>query len=132
MKIILFDGECNLCNSTIHWIFRWDSKKKFYFANLQGNYGKQFLVDRKFKSNDFDTFILYIPHQAYYTKSTALLKVISEFGLLFKILSWILFLIPKFIRDYLYKFISINRQNWFGISTSYQLKNLEFGKRFLQ
>ena len=34
-KIILFDGVCNLCNSSVNFVIRHDKKNLFKFAALQ-------------------------------------------------------------------------------------------------
>ncbi|MEX0635468.1 MAG: DUF393 domain-containing protein, partial [Ferruginibacter sp.] len=41
--IILFDGVCNLCNSSVQFVISNDKKKLFQFASLQSNSGKALL-----------------------------------------------------------------------------------------
>ena len=41
--IILFDGYCKLCNSTVNIIIKNDKHKKFRFAALQSKKGKELL-----------------------------------------------------------------------------------------
>ncbi len=36
-SVILFDGVCNFCNSTINFIIKQDIKNHFYFAPLQSD-----------------------------------------------------------------------------------------------
>jgi len=131
MKIILFDGNCNLCDSTVSWIIKNDKKNKFHFASLQSDYGYKFLSGRKLNTSDFDTFILYIPKVGFYTKSTAALKVISDISFIYKILATLMFIIPKFIRDSVYEKISENRYNWFGKKNACMIPSTEVLQRFL-
>ncbi|MBL4887556.1 MAG: DUF393 domain-containing protein, partial [Flavobacteriaceae bacterium] len=42
-NIILFDGHCNLCNSTVITVIKNDKKKHFKFAALQSDIGKTLL-----------------------------------------------------------------------------------------
>ena len=43
--IILFDGVCNLCNSSVNFVIRHDKKNHFLFAPLQSEIGKKILVE---------------------------------------------------------------------------------------
>jgi predicted DCC family thiol-disulfide oxidoreductase YuxK len=41
--IILFDGVCNFCNSTVNFVLKNDRTKKLRFAPLQSVTGEQIL-----------------------------------------------------------------------------------------
>lgn len=43
MKIILFDGDCNLCNRSVRFIIRHDPAARFHFASLQSGTGQRLL-----------------------------------------------------------------------------------------
>jgi predicted DCC family thiol-disulfide oxidoreductase YuxK len=43
-KIILFDGFCNLCNSSVQFIIKRDRKSLFKFASLQSDVSKEITV----------------------------------------------------------------------------------------
>lgn len=110
--IILFDGVCNLCNSSVQFIIRNDPKGIFRFASLQSDFGQTFLKNQNRPLDSFDTLIL-IDGQIISFESTAALKIARKLKGL-----WPLFygfmLIPKPIRDYFYKLISKNRYSLFG------------------
>ena len=55
--ILLFDGECNLCNATVQFIIRHDRKSLFRFASLQGNYGRRLLASLGMPGLTPDTFL---------------------------------------------------------------------------
>jgi len=131
MKIILYDGECNLCNKTVQFILKNDAKEIFYFTSLQGTFGQNFLKERNLNAYNFDTFILFDQKVAYYTKSTAGLQVIKEFNWKWKILYYFGIIIPSFIRNYMYKIIAKNRYKWFGKSDLCMLPNPQWKKRFI-
>ncbi len=38
---LLFDGECNLCNSVMQFVIKRDKKAKVKFASLQSDAGKK-------------------------------------------------------------------------------------------
>jgi len=43
-SIILFDGVCNLCNSSVNFIIKHDKKEQFIFASLQSDAAKEILL----------------------------------------------------------------------------------------
>lgn len=128
--IILYDGVCNLCNSTIQFVLKNDSKKRFYFASLQSFYAKEELKELNFVSKDFSTILL-IENNKVYNRSTAILKIVKRLRGFWPLLFYIFILIPKFIRDIVYKFISKNRYKWFGKQESCLLPDMNQKQRFL-
>ena len=41
--VILFDGECNLCNGGVQFVLDWDSAETYRFASLQSDAGRALL-----------------------------------------------------------------------------------------
>ena len=58
-SVILFDGYCNFCNSQVNSILRFDSKKFFYFSNLDSSFSKKVIKENKVESLEGKTIILY-------------------------------------------------------------------------
>jgi len=128
--IVLFDGVCNLCNGAVIWILKRDRKGQFRFASLQGKTGQEFLSQRGIDRTDFKTMILVEPELAYYTQSTAALKIAGKLGgvwSLFTVFIWI----PSPLRDAVYNWISRNRYRWFGRKDECMLPRPEWKDRFL-
>ena len=48
-KIILFDGVCNLCNSSVQFIIKRDPNGHFKFASLQSETGQKLLKQYGFE-----------------------------------------------------------------------------------
>lgn len=111
-SVILFDGICNLCNSSVQFIIKRDPAKKFRFASLQSEFGKQFLATHGLPQNEYNSFILY-DNGIVYTRSTAALKVFGKLNGGWPAF-YSLIVIPRFIRDFLYDVIARNRYRWFG------------------
>ena len=128
--VILFDGECNLCNSSAQLVIKLDTKSKFRFASLQSKFGRALLKSYKFPSPKMDSFLL-LKDGKLFEKSTAVLMVVQEFGFIGKALS-ILKLIPVCIRDFFYSYIAQNRYRWFGKSSSCILPTTLLVNRFLK
>lgn len=130
-KIVLFDGVCNLCNRSIQFIIRHDKKDEFRFATLQGDLGKQLVKERHIDTDTVDSIILIEPGVAYYTKSTAALKIGTSFGGAWKLLT-ILELIPSSLSDIVYDFVARNRYQWYGKREACMIPTPELKAKFLE
>jgi predicted DCC family thiol-disulfide oxidoreductase YuxK len=64
------------------------------------------------KEPEFDSIILSIDGKKY-LYSTAIIKSLILLGGIYK-LAWLLFIIPKALRDFFYKLIAKHRYKWFG------------------
>jgi len=126
--VLFFDGECNLCNSTVQFVIRHDRKKQFLFAPLQSEAGKHMLKELLASVGE-DTFLLFYRGK-YYVRSGAALRVCKLLGSLWSLL-YAAIIIPRFIRDAVYDFISRNRYKWFGKSAECMLPTPELKERFL-
>jgi predicted DCC family thiol-disulfide oxidoreductase YuxK len=126
-QIILFDGVCNLCNSSVQSIIRLDKKEKFVFAAIQSKSAKEFM--EQYHHIKADSVIL-LKNSKAYVKSTAAIEIIAAFGGA-RILIKLAYLIPLYIRDKIYDFIAINRYKWFGKKDKCMIPSPELKKRFL-
>src|SRR4051794_23064029 len=127
-KIILFDGVCNLCNSSVQFIIKRDPKGRFKFASLQSQTGQSLLEQHGF-DNEIDSFVL-IDNQKLYSKSSAALRVCRNLNGFWKIFAILRFL-PASFRDFFYDVVAKNRYKWFGRQESCMLPTKEMKKRFL-
>ena len=128
-SVILFDGYCNLCNSQVNSILRFDYKKFFYFSNLDSSFSKKVIKENKVESLEGNTIILYHNNKII-IKSNAAIKIAYLLGGFFKI--FIIFkILPNFIREGIYDVISRNRYRWFGKSDSCYIPKKEILDRFI-
>ncbi len=127
--ILLFDGVCNFCNSSVNFIVDRNSKKNILFSSLQSQTGQQLLEKFNLPKDNFNSLVL-VDGDNYYTKSTAALKIAEYLDGNWKFLS-ILKIIPKFIRDFGYDFIAKNRYKIFGKSDQCRISTKEMRERFL-
>lgn len=127
--IIFFDGVCNLCNRSIQFIIKRDTKKRFHFASLQGNEGQEMLLRFHLPTNDFHSFIL-LEGDRMYTRSTAVLRMLKGLGGGWKLLYGFI-IVPKFIRDAIYNWIARNRYKWYGKRDECMIPTPELKERFL-
>jgi len=57
--VVLFDGVCNLCSSSVQFIIKHDPKKQFRFASLQSEFGQKVLKHFGLRANDLNSFIFF-------------------------------------------------------------------------
>lgn len=125
--IILFDGVCNLCNSSVQFIIRRDPAAYFSFASLQSEIGQQLLQEHQYHGQ-LDSVIL-IENNKLYAKSDAALRIVRRLPS-WRILSAGRF-IPRSIRDSIYQFVAKHRYRWFGKQEVCMLPSPEIRSRFL-
>ena len=128
--ILLFDGVCNLCNSTVQFVLKRDKKDCFKFASLQSVYGQNFLEKNKLSQTKFDTFIL-IEGDSYSIKSTAILKVFKRLKGLWPVF-YLFIIIPRVIRDPFYNLVAKNRYRIFGKKNSCMIPDKDISSRFIE
>lgn len=115
-SIIIFDGECNLCNGVVGWLLRFAPNDLFRFVAFQSVEGQKLLRKHGFPTAQLETVIL-VEEQSIHTHSDGFLRIVS------KIPKWrfaaaLLAYIPRIIRDIIYNMASKNRVKWFGKSKS--------------
>ena len=129
-KLILFDGVCNLCNSSVLFVIKRDKKEVFMYAPLQSEVGKQLIETYNIDTSYIDSIILYNPEKGVFYKSTAALKVASELTFPTNLLS-VFLIIPNFIRNWVYDFIAKNRYKWYGKKDACMIPTPELKSKFL-
>ncbi len=129
-KLILFDGVCNLCNSSVQYVIKHDKKDVFLFAPLQSNIGQTLIKKYNIDSNKIDSVLLYTPGKGITYKSTAALKIGAQLG--FPTNLMVIFLIvPAIIRNWFYDFIAKNRYKWYGKKDACMIPTPELKGKFL-
>lgn len=127
--IVLFDGVCNFCNHSVQFIIKRDKNSYFKFGALQSEEGKALLQKHHLSPEILDTIVL-IENGKAYTYSTAPLRIVRKLNALWSI-CYVFILVPPFIRNPIYKWISRNRYKWFGKQESCMLPTPEIRSRFL-
>ncbi|HLC83539.1 MAG TPA: thiol-disulfide oxidoreductase DCC family protein [Bacteroidia bacterium] len=128
-SIVLFDGICNFCNSSVNKIIKHDKKNRFKFAALQSETGKKLLEKHSLDSSKIDSIIL-IENDSAFIKSTAILKISKHLSGLYP-LAYGFIIIPTFIRNVVYDFIARNRYEWWGKKDSCMVPTAEVREKFI-
>jgi len=127
--LILFDGTCNLCCGWIQFLIRRDPTMKFRFALLKSEVGMKLMNSVDTCNRDLDS-IVYLKSNRCFQESSAVLEILHDLGGSWRVFR-VLKLIPKPIRDALYRSISRRRSAFFGTRGSCYLPSTENQKRFL-
>lgn len=130
MKTILFDGVCNLCNSSVNWVIDHDKKGVFTFASLQSDYGKKRVKELGLGDKYMNTIILDDEGIAF-TQSIAVIQILRHLGGIYSA-AVIFFIIPGFIRNFVYNVVANNRYKWFGKRDSCRVPTPELKAKFLE
>jgi len=130
--IILFDGQCNLCNGSVNFALDHDPKAHFRFVSLQSVTGQSLLAINGKSPKDLSSIVLCYPDDTYF-ESDAVLKISQGLvDLPFQVIGVIGFICPKFIRDALYGIFSENRFRFSEFDDQCRLDfDGEFDDRFL-
>ncbi|WP_343625502.1 thiol-disulfide oxidoreductase DCC family protein [Flavobacterium lindanitolerans] len=129
-KIILFDGVCNLCDSSVQFIIKHDKKDIFRFAALQSEIGLEIIKHIGIDTSKIDSILLYEPSKAYYYKAQAALKIAKELGGIYTAISWFSIL-PNFLTNTVYDYIAKNRYKWYGKKEACMIPTPELKAKFL-
>ena len=127
--VIIFDGVCNLCNATVRFILARNTAGNIRFCAaqseaglaLQRKYGLAVLAD--------ETFVL-IDGDRYWLRSDAALMIAAELRLPWSLMP-IFRIVPRVIRDGVYRFIARRRYRWFGMSDTCTIQIHNAAGRFL-
>ncbi|AVK84143.1 thiol-disulfide oxidoreductase [Lysinibacillus sp. B2A1] len=126
--IILFDGICNFCDSSVQFIIRYDQAAYFQFASIQSDVGQALLAKYNVSEN-VDSVIL-IEHGEAYVESTAALRISRKLDGLWPI-CFLFILVPPFLRNTVYRLVAKNRYRLFGQKKICLLPTSSQQKRFL-
>ncbi|KIX22589.1 thiol-disulfide oxidoreductase [Flavobacterium sp. 316] len=129
-KVILFDGVCNLCDSSVQFIIKHDKKDIFRFTAIQSEIGQEIIKHTGINTESIDSIILYEPRIAYYYKAEAALLIARELKGIYKLISYLNFL-PKVIKNGVYDYIAKNRYKWYGKKEACMIPTPELKAKFL-
>jgi len=127
--VVLFDGVCNLCNSSVLFIIRWDANAKLRFASLQSEFGEGQMKRFNLPPSALNS-VLFVKNGKLFQKSNAALEIARTLDGLWPLL-YAFKIVPLFIRDMVYDWIAKNRYRWFGKKEECMIPTPEMTARFV-
>ena len=127
--ILLFDGYCNLCHSSVQFVLKHEKKHELYFTSLQSASGIEILNYYKIDSDKINSLVL-IENNRAFIKSSAALRLAKYLKGIYS-LGYIFVITPPFIRNWIYDYIAKNRYKWYGKQNSCIMPDKNLVKRFL-
>lgn len=128
--VVLFDGVCGLCNGTVDFLLRHDTRGALRFAALQSESGKRLLAECGLPAEALDSVVL-VERGRCVTESTAVLQALAYLGYPWRVLS-VLRVIPQPLRDIVYRYIARHRYAWFGRRDQCRIPTESEHARFLE
>ena len=133
--VLLYDGECGLCNALIRFILKYDRRGVLVFAPLQGPTGQEFLRRQGLNTENFDSVVFIEDITRADTllslRSTGALRALEEMGGVYRYTARVLRVVPTPWRDVLYRMIARLRYRFFGPYRPTPLPNPEWTRRIL-
>lgn len=128
--IVVFDGQCLLCNGWVQFLLRHDQSQRIRFASIQSAVGQQLLARAGLRVEGLQT-LLVIDGERSWQHTAAILRVLHALGWPWR-LAWVGWLVPAPLRDALYRWVARNRYRIWGRSATCMLPAPEHRARFLE
>ncbi len=129
--VIVFDGVCLLCSRWVRFLLKHDSAARYRFVSMQSDSGRALLLEHGLDSGSPLSFLL-VEDGRGYTDSDAIARVLHGLGRRrWRWLSHGMLLVPRWLRDPLYRFVARHRYRIFGQSRSCFVPTPDQHERFM-
>lgn len=131
--VVLFDGVCNFCNGSVQFIVDHERDRELRFASLQSAAGAQLLVAhgrRPLAEGEAPDSILVVADGRLYEQSAAALRIARHLSRPWN-LARVFVLVPRPLRDLVYRFVARNRYRWFGRTEQCRVPTTALRMRFV-
>ena len=116
--IIFYDGVCGLCNRLVQFLLKHDRDGRLRFASLQSDFAAKVLGRHGIDPKDLDTVHVVEnydqPGERVLQRSDAILRAGRELGGFWGSSSSLAKIVPRPLRDVVYKLVATNRYRMFG------------------
>jgi predicted DCC family thiol-disulfide oxidoreductase YuxK len=133
--IILYDGVCGLCNRLVQFLLKHDREGRLRFASLQSDFAAKVLGRHGIDPKDLDTVQVVVnydqPDERVLQRSDAILRAGRELGGFWGASASVGKVVPRGLRDLVYRFVATNRYRVFGKYDTCMLPDQNQRSRFL-
>jgi predicted DCC family thiol-disulfide oxidoreductase YuxK len=134
--VLLFDGDCGLCNRLVRLLLRLDRTRRLHFAPLQGPSAQAYLQAHGLPTKDFESLVFVtdwmnrrLPN--FLLRTDGALAALRACGRLGAVLAVPIAIWPRRWRDAGYRVIGHWRYRLFGPWRPRPLARAEWAERFL-
>lgn len=135
MPVLLYDGECGLCQCLVRLMLRIDRRGVLCFAPLQGSTAQAFLRRQGLNTADFDSLVFAVDlarmDADFYLRTAGVLAALSELGGWARLLARLLAVVPMGWLDAIYRLVARLRYWLFGHYRPKPLPNPAWARRML-
>jgi predicted DCC family thiol-disulfide oxidoreductase YuxK len=133
--VLLYDGECGLCNWIVRRMLRSDRAGRLHYAPLQGDAAQAYLRAQGLPTTDFDSLVFVRDwarpgDHAPLLRTDGALAAAAEVGGSWRLVAW-LRVLPAGMRDPFYKIVARFRYTLFGEYRPTPLPDPVWAERFL-
>jgi predicted DCC family thiol-disulfide oxidoreductase YuxK len=127
--IIVFDAECLLCSANAQFVLNHDRRGRFLLASMQGEAGTALYRRFRIDPSDPDTLIV-VEGDRVRRDSDAILAIWAGLGWPWRAAT-VFSLVPRGLRDFVYRGVARNRYRLFGRRDTCWLPDPSFQDRLL-
>ncbi len=133
--VLLYDGDCGLCNRVVRLLLRTDKAGRLSYAPLQSALAQEYLRQQGLPTEDFDSLV-FVPDWAepvvgaYRLRTDGALAAAAVVGGIWRLVTWTR-LLPAGVRDPFYRLVARSRYAIFGAYCPSPLPDPAWEKRFL-
>lgn len=128
--IVFYDGVCGLCNRMVQFLLKRDINDRLRFASLQSEFAAKVLSRHGIDPTDLDTLHVF-DNDRVLNRSDAILRAGRELGGFWAVLATMGKVVPRPLRDLVYRFVATNRYRVFGKYDTCMLPSPQHRKKFL-
>lgn len=124
--LIVFDSCCVLCSATISFLARIDRKENLYFTTFDSKVWKEISGE---SPSEPDSIIFFKDGKSY-IQSDAVIMIINTLEYPWKLMN-VIKMIPRMLREKLYRLIARNRYTIFGMKDYCGIPSHKIKRRYL-
>lgn len=132
--LVLYDGVCGLCNTSVQFLLKRDKKDRLRFAALQSDMANELLAKVGVAKIDLGSvYVVANPNQPkskVLRKGRAITHALYALGGIWR-LFFLFKILPAFVLDVGYDFVAKRRYKWFGKLESCPMPNPKWSWKFL-
>lgn len=130
MRVLFYDGTCNLCDASVQFVLKHEYNDDLFFCSLESRLGRVLMANHP-ELKDIDAIILVDTEgKAIHTASDAVLEVSKHLRMPWSLVS-IGRVVPSLFRETMYRYVAKNRYRVFGQKTACRIPAKPMRHRFL-